>query len=211
MILEAASICPQKPVWRCSEQMYYIGSLWCSTSDSLSTSFPHMKPNSTLLLSLPALQCSETHENQLGTHECANQKYRQTSTNRSGNDEEALLPFFRCIDRSLWFQQDLSEESVASRNQLLKMVAKTMYILPWAFSSMFHSLSPSPLLSVTTFIIRFWKVNSLSRVRLFVTPWTVAYQAPLYMGFSRQEYWSGLPFPSPGDLPNPGIEPRSPA
>ena len=44
-----------------------------------------------------------------------------------------------------------------------------------------------------------------------VTPWTVAHQALLSMGFSRQEYWSGLPFPSPGDLPNPGIEPRSPA
>ena len=43
------------------------------------------------------------------------------------------------------------------------------------------------------------------------TPWTVAYQAPLYMGFSRQWYWSGLPFPSPGDLPDPGIETRSPA
>ena len=42
------------------------------------------------------------------------------------------------------------------------------------------------------------KVKSLSRVRLFVTPWAVAYQAPLSMGFSRQEYWSGLPFPSPG-------------
>ena len=42
-------------------------------------------------------------------------------------------------------------------------------------------------------------------------PWTVAYQAPLFMGFSRQEYWSGLPFPSPGDLPNPGTEPGSPA
>ena len=55
----------------------------------------------------------------------------------------------------------------------------------------------------------FW-VKSLSSVRLFVTPWTVAHQAPLSMGFSRQEYWSGLPFPSPGCLPNPGIEPRSP-
>ena len=43
------------------------------------------------------------------------------------------------------------------------------------------------------------------------TPWTVARQAPLAMGFSRQEYWSGLPFPSPGDLPDPGIEPWSPA
>ena len=55
------------------------------------------------------------------------------------------------------------------------------------------------------------KVKLLSRVRLFATPWTVAHYAPLSMGFSRQEYWSGLPFPSPGDLPNPGIEPRSPA
>ena len=53
------------------------------------------------------------------------------------------------------------------------------------------------------------KVKSLSRVRLFATPWTVAYQAPPSMGFSRQEYESGLPFPSPGDLPNPGFEPRS--
>ena len=55
------------------------------------------------------------------------------------------------------------------------------------------------------------EVKSLSLVRLFVTPWTVAYQAPPSMGFSRQECWSGLPFPSPGDLPNPGIEPESPA
>ena len=54
-------------------------------------------------------------------------------------------------------------------------------------------------------------VKSFSRVRLFATAWTVAYQAPPSMGFSRQEYWSGLPFPSPGDLPNPGIKPRSPA
>ena len=55
------------------------------------------------------------------------------------------------------------------------------------------------------------KGKSLSRVRLFATPWTVARQASLSMGFSRQEYWSGLPFPSPGDLPNPGMEPGSPA
>ena len=53
--------------------------------------------------------------------------------------------------------------------------------------------------------------QSLSPVQLFATLWTVAYQAPLSMGFSREEYWSGLPFPSPGDLPNPGIEPGSPA
>ena len=54
------------------------------------------------------------------------------------------------------------------------------------------------------------KVKLLSRVRLFVTPWTIAYQSPQSMEFSRQEYWSGLPFSSPGDLPDPGIEPGSP-
>ena len=54
-------------------------------------------------------------------------------------------------------------------------------------------------------------MKSLSRVRLFATPWTVAYQAPPSMEFSRQEYWSRLPFPSPEDLPDPGIKPRSPA
>ena len=54
------------------------------------------------------------------------------------------------------------------------------------------------------------EVKSLSHVQLLATPWTVAYQAPPSMGFSRQEYRSGLPFPSPGDLPDLGIEPRSP-
>ena len=53
-------------------------------------------------------------------------------------------------------------------------------------------------------------MKSLSRVQLFATPWTAASQAPPSMGFSRQEYWSGLPFSSPGDLPDSGIEPRSP-
>jgi len=52
---------------------------------------------------------------------------------------------------------------------------------------------------------------SLSHVGLFATPWTVAYLALPSMGLSRQEYWSGVPFPSPGDLSNPGIEPWSPA
>ena len=50
----------------------------------------------------------------------------------------------------------------------------------------------------------------LSNVRLFMTPWTVAHHASLSMGFSRQKYWSGSPFASPGDLPNPGMEPVSP-
>ena len=76
------------------------------------------------------------------------------------------------------------------------------YLVSWTFT--FSESSPILLL-------KWSEVKSLSRVRLFVTPWTVAHQAPLSMGFSRQEYWSGLPFPSPGDLPDPGIEPRSPA
>ena len=79
-----------------------------------------------------------------------------------------------------------------------------------SFSHKLHYLissnSPSYLLHKI-----FNNVKLLSRVRLFVIPWTVVHQVPLSMGFSRQEYWSGLPFPSPGDLPDPGIEPRSPA
>ena len=55
------------------------------------------------------------------------------------------------------------------------------------------------------------KVKSLNHVQLFVTPWTVAHQAPPSMEFCRQDYWSGLPFPSPGDLPDPMIEPGCPA
>ena len=66
---------------------------------------------------------------------------------------------------------------------------------------------PPGLLLVTVSV----HVKSLSHVQLFVTPWTLARQAPLFMGFFRQECWSGLPFPSPGDLPDPGIEPASPA
>ena len=56
-----------------------------------------------------------------------------------------------------------------------------------------------------------WKRQSLSRVRLFGIPWAVVCQDPLSMEFSRQEYWSGVPFPSPGDLPDPGIKFGSPA
>ena len=63
--------------------------------------------------------------------------------------------------------------------------------------------SVSALLVCLGFVI-VWPLN---RVQLFATPWTVAHQAPLSMGFPRQEHWSGLPFPSLGNLPNPGIEP----
>ena len=73
----------------------------------------------------------------------------------------------------------------------------------------FHLLNQ--VLKTLNNFIRKVKVKSLSHVRPFATPWTVAHQALPSMGFSRQEYWSGLPFPSPGDLPSPGIKPRSPA
>ena len=55
------------------------------------------------------------------------------------------------------------------------------------------------------------KVKLLSHIQLFASPWTVAYQGPLSMDFSRQEYWSGLPFPSLGDFSDPEIESKSPA
>ena len=75
---------------------------------------------------------------------------------------------------------------------------------------LYHTLSELPPHDPLALTVRV-KVKLLSRVWLFVTLWTVAYQASPSMGLSRQEYWSGLPFPSPGDLPDPGIEPRSPA
>ena len=79
-----------------------------------------------------------------------------------------------------------------------------MFITVTAYMLMYY------LLIISLFISRpSDQVKSLSRVRLFATPWTVAYQASPSMGFPRQEYWNGLPFPSPGDLSNPGIEPTS--
>ena len=72
-------------------------------------------------------------------------------------------------------------------------------------------LTLSPLLFSCYSVDKRKKVKSLSCVRFFATPWTVAYEAPPSMKFSRQEYWSVLPFPSPGDLPKPGIKLGLPA
>ena len=78
----------------------------------------------------------------------------------------------------------------------------------------FNCLSPLSQLPTLICELHSWekkvKVKSFSLVRLSATPWTIAYQAPPSMGFSRQEYWSGLPCPSPGDRPHPGIETGSP-
>ena len=94
-----------------------------------------------------------------------------------------------------------------------------MLCLPWEalflnhvffFFFFFYSVAVKRRIEEWVFLFSFpEKVNLLSHVWLFVTPWTVAYQAPLSMGFFRQEYWSGLPFPSSGFIPDPGIEPRS--
>ena len=84
---------------------------------------------------------------------------------------------------------------------LLGMVAQVVVLgqccnSPFTATKLLEKLSPLPGSHACM----------LSCVPLFATPWTVARQAPMSMGFSRQEYWSGLPFPSPGDLPDPGIE-----
>ena len=83
----------------------------------------------------------------------------------------------------------------------------------WSFS---FSISPSKEIpGLISFRMTGWVVVVVVKVTqscpTLATPWTVARQIPLSMGFPRQEYWSGLPFPSPGDLPNPGIKPMSPA
>ena len=72
-----------------------------------------------------------------------------------------------------------------------------------------HAITVCQWFSIRTGIV-YTPTQFLSHVWLFVTPWTVAHQAPLSMRWSWQEYWSGLPFSPPGDLPNPGIEPMSP-
>ena len=96
-----------------------------------------------------------------------------------------------------------SSKKKSGKLSLLDYVKIDFPIFFWSWHSISYYILLLKLLKV--------KVKSLSRVRLFVTLWTVAYQASLSMGFSRQEYWSGLPFPSPGDLPDAGIEPGSPA
>ena len=87
-----------------------------------------------------------------------------------------------------------------------------LHFLTWQEGSLPLALPGKPSGSLSKFhILKKVKVKSLSRVRLFVTPWTVDCQAPLSREFSRQGYWRGFLFPSPGDLSKPGIDPGSPA
>ena len=82
---------------------------------------------------------------------------------------------------------------------------------PWGCKELDMTGNTHALMHLLKSLQSIQSVQSLSRVRLFATLWTVPHQAPLSIGFSRQDYWSGLPFLSPGNLPDPGIEPRSPA
>ena len=114
------------------------------------------------------------------------------------SQESSPAPQFKSINSSVlaFFMVQLSH--------LYMTTGKTMALTIGSFvlkvmSLLFNTLSRFKV-----------KVKLLSHVWFFATPWTVGYQVPPSVGFSRQEYWSGLPFPSPGDLPNAGIEPGSP-
>ena len=107
------------------------------------------------------------------------------------------------LHRSSWVQDDPTGKS--SPQKLLKLRIKG-----WERSPKTEMERTRKTMFMLNLLVKV-KVKSLSHVWLFATPWTVACQAPLSMGFSRQEYWSRLPFPSPGNLSNPGIEPRSSA
>ena len=116
--------------------------------------------------------------------------------------------YFICLLRNLHASQ---EPTVRTRHgttdwfKIGKGVCQGYILLPCLFNLYAEHIMWKAGLKVKA------KVQLLSRFRLFATTWTVAYQAPPSMGFSRQEYWSGVPLPPPGELPNPGIEPRSPA
>ena len=104
--------------------------------------------------------------------------------------------------------------SLLSEDRPLIWVLKPTHIFPVS-EKPYSAILPSPALSFSVSdglpaFTRAQEDSFLSRVQLFVTPWTIACQAPLSMKFSRQGYWSGWPCPSPADLPNPGIEPGSP-
>ena len=123
------------------------------------------------------------------------------------------------MERSIWQETETPASNYDSEPSCkwvwpgLLMVTAQPNVLTatsWDTLNQNHPIKPF-LNSWPTDIMKWSEVKSLSHVRLFAAPWTVACQAPPSMGFSRQEYWSGLPFPSPGDLPDPGIEPGSPA
>ena len=126
------------------------------------------------------------------------------------------------MENSLAVPQKVKHKITIGYSILDLIISSPTNTCTWAFMTAKFTIAkwwkPPPYPSEDEWINKMWyihtgysEVKSLSRVWLFATPWTVTYKAPPSMGFSRQEYWSGLPFPSPGDLPDPGVEPRSPA
>ena len=108
-----------------------------------------------------------------------------------------------CLSHRGWPKAD---SNCPSQTQSTVSISDTRGSLTFSPPCVESWLSATPLIRTSQ-----WKWNSLSHVWLFETPWTAACQAPPSMGFTRQEYWSGVPFSSPGDLPDPGIKSRSPA
>ena len=110
-----------------------------------------------------------------------------------------------------WVAIPFSGGSSQPRNQTQVSHIADGFFTSWATREALKRLEVPWLKRLSTSActnIRKWKYQSLSHVQLFATPWTVARQPPLSMGFSRQEYWSGYPFPSPGNLWDSGIKPR---
>ena len=151
--------------------------------------------------------------------------YRPCSREEVRHDWATSLSFFHT---DLCWQSDGSLFKLLSRFVITFLPRNKHLLISWLQSPSAVILEPPEIkpVTVSTFLQYLpWsdgtrrhdlrclncEVKLLSCVWLFATLWTVACQAPPSMGFSRQEYWSGLPFPSPGDLPNPGIEPGSPA
>ena len=137
-----------------------------------------------------------------------NQNYNEVSP---GEDIEKGEPCYTVGKHITWYNHYGKHPGASSKKlkiELLYDLAITRHIFGENYN--FLCLQKADIL-IAERKERRKKVKALSHVRLFATPWTVAHQAPPFMGFSRQEYWSGWPFPSPGDLPDPGIEPKSPA
>ena len=103
----------------------------------------------------------------------------------------------------LVYQVDLFQREVFEQ----KAEGKSLYLHPERNQNDVPSTETDPVTDILSLFV--CVLSPFSCVRLFATQWTVACQAPLSVGFSRQEYWSGLPCPHPGDLPGPGIEPAS--
>ena len=123
----------------------------------------------------------------------------------SGTQSLSVLLFFSFLSKHMLNKKDAQLESCK-----LSFIWGKMRTAPWEAASQIALRDCSKAAVGESQYIKFGEKWKWSRIWLFATPWTVAFQASPSMGFSRQEYWSGLPFPSPGDLPDPGIEPSLP-